>query len=467
MRKIILFELNEVPYKVLDYYCQKFPQSQLAQIFHLCKQYETETTDSGHLSPWITWPTLHRGVDNSKHGIHDFGEDLSEVDKKYPPIWKMLKEQGVSTGVFASMHSFPNPKDYKEYAFYVPDPFAGDSEAHPPKVVPFQKFNLAMSRKSGRNVDTGIDMKAAIDLGLSLPGLGIKIGTMTKVANQLVTERIKPHLKTRRRSYQSVLAFDVFIKLMKKTKPQFATCFSNHVASAMHRYWAAAFPNDYTENNMDADWLEKYSEEVDFSMHQFDAFLKAMVSFAKANPEYQIWFASSMGQAPTQANMLRTEVYCKDLSEFITKLGLQPKDWEQKPAMHPQYNLTVNTDKVEVFKEILSQVEIADKPLSFREKDGGFFSIDLGHKNLDDEKVVFKGEALKLADLALSNEPIDDETGSTAYHVKEGTWWIYDPQSKERSERIFGVPSTTIAPLILRNFDLPVPEYMVQETVAV
>ncbi|MGB0525288.1 MAG: hypothetical protein ACPGJS_20105 [Flammeovirgaceae bacterium] len=467
MRKIILFELNEVPFKVLDYFVEKFPHSNLAKVFPQCHQFETVTEDKGHLSPWITWPTLHRGVANELHGIQDFGENMEEVDKTYPSIWDMLHQNGISCGVFGSMHSYPPPPTYKDYAFYVPDPFAGGSESHPENIVPFQKFNLAMSRKSVRNIDTGIDMKAAVELGLSLPGLGIKLGTMAKVGNQLVMERIKPHVKTRRRSYQSILAFDVYLKLLKKTQPQFTTYFSNHIASTLHRYWAAAFPNDYKANNMDTEWLEKYKDEVDFVLWSFDHFLDDLITFVKKHPEYQIWFASSMGQKATQAEMLRTEVACKDMDVLISKLGLTTEDWEIRPAMHPQYNLAVKDAKVAEFKAALAELYINNKPLNYREKEGGFFSLDFGHKNLDSGQVTYQGNPASFAEFGLENIPIDDETGSTAYHIKEGSLFIYDPQhlGKGKDGRKFGISTCTIAPSILENFGITTPSYMPTERV--
>lgn len=465
MRKIILFELNEVPFSVIDYYVKKFPSSKLAKTLPQMWQYETTTEDKGHLSPWITWPTLHRGVTSELHEIKDFGEDFAAVDKKYPPVWKILTANGIKSGVFASMHTFPMPKNYEDYAFFVPDPFSGDSQSHPKKIEPFQEFNLIMSRKSGRNVDSGIDMKSALNMGLSLPRLGIKVSSLAKVGEQLVRERIKPHLRTRRRTFQSVLAFDIFMDLMRKTKPDFTTCFSNHVASAMHRYWAATFPNDYAENKMDADWLEKYKDEVDFAMGEFDRFLRELIRFVEARPEYQLWITSSMGQKATRAEMVKTESYCPDMKGFIKAMGLQENEWEQKQAMHPQYNLEVIPEKAADFYATLSQLHIDGKPLAFRQKETTFFSIDLGHKNLEEDVVEFKGEKILLTDIGLSNEPIDDETGSTAYHVKEGSLMIYDPQNKKPSTRKTGISTRAIVPTILDNFNINTPDYMVEQRV--
>jgi hypothetical protein len=69
MKKIILFELNEVPYKVIDYYCRIRPNSTLARILAEGEQFETVTEDQLALDPWISWPTLHRGVPDTMHHI--------------------------------------------------------------------------------------------------------------------------------------------------------------------------------------------------------------------------------------------------------------------------------------------------------------------------------------------------------------------------------------------------------------
>jgi hypothetical protein len=98
-RKIILYELNEVPFRVLDAFRAGFPGSSLAAKLPHCRQYETISEDSGELSPWITWPSLHRGVNNEIHQIHDFGQDLEQADRDYPPIWKILAQNGVRSGV--------------------------------------------------------------------------------------------------------------------------------------------------------------------------------------------------------------------------------------------------------------------------------------------------------------------------------------------------------------------------------
>ena len=135
--------------------------------------------------------------------------------------------------------------------------------------------------------------------------------------------------------------------------------------------------------------------------------------------------------------------------------------------MHPQYNLKVYDHQIQAFRASLEQLYINNKPVVFREKEGGFFSIDLGHKNMTNEQVLFQGESYHLTALGLANEAIDDETGSTAYHIKEGSLFIYDikNQGEGKSGRRNGVSTCDITPSLLENFQVKIPEYMRTERV--
>ena len=151
-RRIMLFELNEVPWRIVDEFVADHPTSALARLLPRTRCYTSIAADRGHLSPWTTWPTLHRGVNDEQHMISAFGQDRTEADTSFPPVWRTLRGAGVSVGVCGSLHSFPTPPDLDGYAFYLPDPFATESTAHPADLVPFQEFQLMMVRASARNV---------------------------------------------------------------------------------------------------------------------------------------------------------------------------------------------------------------------------------------------------------------------------------------------------------------------------
>jgi hypothetical protein len=107
----------------------------------------------------------------------------------------------------------------------------------------------------------------------------------------------EPHLKTRRRSLQPLITLDIFLHFMNQTSPGFATLHANHVAAAMHRYWAAAFPNDLPENPMPLEWRAKFKHEIDYAMDVFDVMVGRLLAFVDVHPSYKLMVASSLGQA--------------------------------------------------------------------------------------------------------------------------------------------------------------------------
>lgn len=466
MRKIILFELNEVPFRVIDHFAQNHTQSTLAKILKKSEQHVTLSKDTGHLHPWSTWPTVHRGVTNEEHKIKDIGENLTELNEKYPSVWDILVKEGISSGVFSSLHTYPLPENVSQFKYYIPDPFAAGFETQPKSIEPFQAFNLMMSRASARNASRKINIKTGLLLVTTMIRIGVKFKSFKDLFKQLIDERFDAWKTTRRRTYQSVLAFDIFYKLLKKDKPDFTTFFSNHAASTMHRYWAATFPEDYDKIELGDEWIRKYAGEIDFAMSKLDHFLTKLVTFVEQNPEYKLVITSSMGQEATQAMSLETELVVKDLQLLVKKLGLKDSEWEAMPAMHPQYNLKVtDAENIPKFQDILAKLIINGEPVKYRNKEDGFFSIDFGHVNLSTDALEFNNSSGSLADFGLENEKIQEEAAGTAYHVPEGSLIIFDPQKDYNADRNQGVDTCRIAPSILQNFGLDIPDYMSKEVI--
>jgi hypothetical protein len=461
---IVLFELNEVPWEILDDYVTARPTSALARVLARSSCYTSVAADRGHLSPWTTWPTLHRGVNDERHLIASFGQDRRQADRQFPPVWSLLRDAGVSVGVCGSLHTYPAPDDLASYAFYLPDAFASEPVAHPPELVDFQRFNLAMSRESPRNVDTGIAKKDALRVVRHSRRLGIRPATYAALARQLLAERRRPAMSNRRRTYQSVLLFDIFARQLRRTRPRFSSFFTNHVASAMHRYWAAHRPEDYERLLLGRDWLETFHDEVIWATGQAAAMVERLAGHVDANPGAQLWIASSMGQRATMAETLETQLYLTHPARFLGAMGLPGEDaWERRPAMLPQFNLVVEAGYVERFHDALQTVRVGGAPLGFKRSDNGFFSLDFGQANLHDrpDAVTIAGEARPLASLGLETVEIEDRSGTTAYHVPEGVLAVYDPTRPPAGDGARPEVSVLeVAPAVLQALGVERPAYM-------
>lgn len=460
MHKIILFELNEVPVKILNQYIKLRPKSALASLVKESRKFESFTENKGHLSPWNTWPTLHRGVTNEKHFIHDFGQNLHEVDKEYAPIWELLSQQGISVGMFGSLHSYPLPEQLNNYKFYVPDVFASGPECHPKSIEVFQNFNLTLSRESIRNVSKRTPVLDGLKLMANIHNLGFKLGTLGSTAGQIIEEKLNPWKTVRRRTYQSVLAFDVFMKQLNDKKPDFVTYFTNHVASSMHRFWAAAFPEEYKELPYDQDWLQTYQKEILFTMDATDKMISRLVKFLEKNTDYKLVITSSMGQDAVEPKAVHTSLFIKDADKFMSQLGISKDAYRVKPAMFPQFNIELlsSSDK---FEDSLKELKIQGEPISFRQFDR-VFSLDFGHQlsSNNEKEISLRNQHYAVDELGLENVQIEDRCGSSAYHIPEGIFLVYHPSFKEENPAYRPINTVDVVPMLMKNFGLKTKNYM-------
>ena len=466
-RAFVLFELNEVPLRVVRYFAAPRPGSAFAKILGTGMRWDTLTPDQGHLSPWITWPTLHRGVSSSDHHIVALGQDVVEADRHFPPIWSLLASAGRRVGLFGSLHSYPLPEKLGRYDFYVPDTFAAGPEAKPSELSAFQSFNLQMVDRSGVNASGELPLGAALDfLRRALP-TGIRPTTLGKIARQLASEKIWRDRTGRRRTIQSLLSFDLFLAQLKAKRPDAAFYFTNHVASSMHRYWPATFTSDYRATQWSDGWVKRFSREIDYALSEADQMLAELIAFADRNPDYLIFVASSMGQAAwdEQQRHVRTQVLLRDMAKFLSQLGIEG-GWQRRRTMEPTYTLAFDeSETADAFMESIAQVKIGGQPVFSRRVGPCNVEFMLGHANLSDEELsaTIGNRTIDLSNAGLANVTIDDEVGAAAYHVPEGMLLVYDPRADHHGAAAAKPVSTTrIAPTLLSLQGVERPTYMEQ-----
>lgn len=453
-RRFVLFELNEVPLRVVRHFAERHPGSAFAKVMSRGRHWTTITPDQGHLSPWITWPTLHRGVSSSEHRIAALGQDVAAIDRKYPPVWQMLAAAGRRVGMFGSLHSYPLPADLDRYDFYVPDTFAAGPEAKPAELAAFQQFNLHMVDRSGRNVSGDLPVKQALPFLLrSLPA-GIRPATVAKIARQVASERIWRHRTARRRTIQSLLAFDLFLAQLQARKPDASFFFSNHVASSMHRYWPATFTDDYLAAKWSEDWVRRFSGELDYVMGEADQMLAELIAFADANRDFIVLVASSMGQAAVDetSRQISTEVLLRDMTSFLRAIGVEGS-WQRRRTMEPTYTLAFD-DQVDADACMagLARVKVAGVPIEHCRLDAHGIEFVLGQSNIPDDQVTVTigNRSVSPEEAGIANVPIEDEVGAAAYHIPEGMLLAYDPRLRTAPAAPAEPISTTrIAPTLL------------------
>ena len=385
-----------------------------------------------------------------------------------------MRTRECRSGFFGSIHSSHLPENVESYCFYVPDFFDDNVFAHPSYLKPFQQFNLGMTRRSARNVDAKIPADLLLQFARSAPRLGLSPDTLLALGKQILSERAEPRRKIRRRSLQSLLMGDVFIDQVRKHRPEFSTFYTNHVAAAMHRYWAATYPEDEEHRAMSDDWIRDYQDEIFAAMGIFDTILAKTKRYCDETGT-QLIIATSMGQGAVPHQETRQFVTLTNTEKFMAVLGFEPGQFRKRHAMVPCGGVVVPLELVPKLSQMLDQVSIDGKPfvksdneitpLSYGIHDEGFVSLfSYFESYAGEDRVMIGNRSLSFEEAGFGYTAHEDGVSVTAHHVPDGALIIYNPRTPISKASREVVSTTEVAPAILQHFGLPVPDYMGQRT---
>jgi len=430
MTPILLLEINEIPWRLIDRYADRPEFASIRRFLDQAHQFTTVAVDTGELSPWVTWPTLHRGMNNERHGIKNLGQDPATFKGK--PIWEELREQGGAIGICGSMQSWP-PLDPGEGGFYVPDTFAHDDRCYPAYLNPLQAFNLSQVRMNGRIVSGAIPSAGeAIRLASSFTQFGVTLKTGARIAGQLLGERVNHSLTARRPIFQTILFWDVFRKHFNARRPPgFSTFFTNHIAGVMHRYWDDVFPEDFPQR-IDVPG-SSHEPLMGFALQVLDDMLGEVLKWARDNPELAVIFASSMGQnAVHRGNHEGVELVVEDLALLMSRTGVSREEYSPLLAMVPQVAVEVRDPvKRAHVRQILERAYCGEnKHFVHVQEIGSSLSITVATptaKDMSGETFFINGKTLAWREAGIRKQEIESGTG---YHIPEGSLAVFCEQMR-------------------------------------
>ncbi len=423
---ILQLEINEVAWRFMNEFRGKKEFPNIDSFFKKARSYTSVVVDSGEMSPWVVWPTIHRGVNEDHHKIRNLGQDPKTF--RGTPIWKEIRDSGKSVGVFGALQSWP-AVDPGPGGFFVPDTFAHDEHCFPKFLEPLQKFNLDLVAKNMR-VREGTFL-SAFDrkIFFSIARSGVRWKTLFRVAGQLLREKIDPRHCARRAIFQNILFWDVFKGLYSpENPPAYASYFTNHIAGSMHRYWNSLFPNDFPEHLRPKD--EFHRGTLDFSMRVLDEMLADVLSWMEANPDLTVILVSGLGQD----TKLRTqhegiELILNKIESLMHCLEIPEGSYKKLLAMTPLTAIEILDEKV-LGRAISGINELTcasgEKPFSVCHV-GPSVSISLATPSeVDCRAGYLVKDGFKFTFSELGIRTIEIEAG-TAYHIPEGVFAIAGP----------------------------------------
>jgi len=428
MTKIICLELNEVPQEIMKEILGKINMKEYKYKFEF---HPTISSDEPHLHPWVTWSSVHRGVNFHNHKIKDINQECSNQDKKYPTLMSQLSKMGYKVGVFGSMHSGSVPsKEFKQYSFFVPDAFSSHDNCKPRSLIGFQRLNLSMSKSSAREVSKDMPkLKIAFYAFLSYIKHPFKGRSFFCIIKQLISEVINPWKKTRRRTLQSDILFDIYMNLLIKHKPDYSNFFTNHLASSMHRFWEAKFPKHYKNNVSSKAWINKYKNEINHAIDSAGYYLSSMMEFVDNNNENQLWILSSMGQAAVE-NYKKSSFYWKivDMNKFISSIIFEDINVKTLTQMIPIYSFEADPSLItKIYPKLRDFNPSIDFKISSRTTTTIAFTFNKkSYSNNNEYPHFFNVEkSKKFLIKGIEKIKINEHSGSSAYHVPEGIFYRY------------------------------------------
>ena len=349
MERAIVFELNEVPPRVLDWWSKTTPSSPLAKLASSGTRSTTILDEHlpRDLYPSQSWASVGMGAPWDDHQVFWYGDPKSQ---DHPFYWQQAATSGRSVGLVGVLHSSPVstqcPGD--QFRFVIPDLFSGATETIPSELEPLQALNLRLARRSAR-VASSRFAPADLFAATAFARFGVKPQTWAELSRLAATVVSGRANKERLRVGQALLMADVFAHLVKEHDTDLSVFFSNHVASAMHRYWAATFPQDWERHPYGGEWITQNEDELPYAMRATDRILSQLIELADTTGR-ELIVISSMGQ---QADLevsggVDQQAVVEDAAKLLAYLDC-PFSVDVRPAMVPQ--LTFGADSSQQAEE--------------------------------------------------------------------------------------------------------------------
>lgn len=407
MSRAIVLEINEIPPRVLEWWIGRTPSSPLNKLTN-DGTFSRTTLDEDlprDLYPSQSWASVGMGVPWKDHGVFWYGDPKPDDQRFY---WQRAADAGRTVGLVGVLHSSPLAEQcsHPNFRFVIPDLFSDESATTPADLEPLQALNLRITRRSARVASAQF---SPADLGAIVGFVrnGVRPATFARLgalAGAVATKRVS---KERLRVGQAMLMGDVFEHLVNTHDPDLAVLFTNHVASAMHRYWAATFPQDWESHPYGSDWIAAHEDELPFAMRALDDILVRIITLCKRT-QRELILVSSMGQrADLDVNTSQThQAVVRNARSFFSALDCPVEILDFPAAMVPQISVALtDTSSVTAFETWATDrlgTSLADMTTN-----GNVVTIT-AHLDCDETTIFIEDDSFTPEQLGASIEKITD-----------------------------------------------------------
>ena len=441
-------------------FAEAAPSSHLARLLRESRVFTTEAGDvpPGFLYPSQTYASLNTGAPYVQHRIHWYN-DPKPAD--YPLYWRILTRRGYRVGLVNSLHTAPVDELVNDdrIAFLIPEVYAATPTTKPSAYRSFQQFHQQVTSENRRLVTLSPGLREA-RMALRLPSLGVTPRTMLQVARIVAGTAARRATKERLRNVPFLLTADMFMRLLLRHPVDLAVFFTNHIASSMHRYWYAFFPDERPADAYDDAWVTRYAREIPLSLGLFDAFVGRVMEFARATDRVLI-VNSGMGQCanPQPYTNRASQYMVKDLGRFLASLGVPEHSYEVRSAMAPQHTIEFSSAPAadQAFRTLDAWGVVPPRP--WLDRNGNVLTISV-RENWVDSMPPSLAATMTPDALGLVSVDIDDH--GAGRHHPDGVLIVNTGQAPPADRDRFRIDYLEFAPAVLEFFGAPRPPYMIE-----
>ncbi|CAA6802852.1 MAG: Unknown protein [uncultured Thiotrichaceae bacterium] len=243
MQKVLVLEINEVNFDLLEKYAAEGKLPNFKKFFDQYGYTKTHSeSDQGVLNPWVQWITGHTGLNYEQHQVRRLGDMQG---KSHEQIWERIERMGKSVGVFIAFNAKNN---LKNPTFFLGDPWSREKRILPKTA---EWADDALKQITDDYANGRIAPSSILKL------IGSSIANLRAKNYLRLASYTKGYLS--RKFYRALacdlLLSDIFLKMYKKSRPDFATCFINGAAHVQHHYM---FSSKYYDGEIkNPEWFYK------------------------------------------------------------------------------------------------------------------------------------------------------------------------------------------------------------------
>jgi hypothetical protein len=308
-RKLILLELNEINFDVVNQYLEsqasRFPA--LGKLVLGQKIITSSEEKYDEIEPWIQWPSVHSGLSYSEHRIFRLGDI---VGSKVPQFFEQLEQIGISVGCISAMNA---ENRLESPAYFVPDPW---TETASDKSWWSRMLTSAISQSVNDNAQSRISIKSILILlfGLIRFAQPKHYYLYFRLAIQSC---IAPWRKA---LFLDLFLHDLHKRLFGARKPNFSTLFLNAGAHIQHHYFFNSGPvKKKIKLRNPSGYVSPLIDPVAEMLEIYDRILEDYTKI----PNVDLIIATGLSQCPYDT--LKFYYRLRDHSSFLRLLDIEFK----------------------------------------------------------------------------------------------------------------------------------------------